>query len=353
MGFDISKNKWLQKITSNHLLKIILSRLFMVWIVITLTFFIVRALPGNPIDIFVTEQMEKFGLSEREARQRASTVLCFDVNGSLDTQYLKYLGNILRGDLGNSCAVAPNESVIELVLANLPWTLFSVGTSLVISFLIGMLLGMFAAYQRNTGIDHLITNLSAVIDSIPNTLTAVIFIFLVGVVWNLTPASEMRGALSPRIQPGFNLVFIADVLKHYIWPGSIYILTTVGGWALAMRSNTLSVLGEDYVMAARARGLTDMRILTVYIGRNACLPLVTSLGISLGFVVGGSVLIEKIFVYRGVGSLLLTAIEKRDYPLIQGILLLTTITVILSTLLVETLYTRLDPRMRTHGIQGD
>jgi peptide/nickel transport system permease protein len=242
---------------------------------------------------------------------------------------------------------------MSLILSNLPWTLFSVGTSLMISFVIGMFLGMFAAYQRNTWADHLITNLSAVIDSIPNTLTAVIFIFLVGVIWNLIPPSEMHGALSPRIQPGFSLVFIVDALKHYIWPGSIYILTAVGGWTLAMRSSALSVLGDDYVTVARARGLPDTRILTAYVGRNASLPLITSLGISLGFVVSGSVLIEKIFTYRGVGSLLLAAIEKRDYPLIQGILLLTTITVILSTMLVDLLCAWLDPRVRTRGIKDD
>lgn len=118
---------------------------------------------------------------------------------------------------------------------------------------------------------------------------------------------------------------------------------------LAMRSSTISTLGDDYVTVARARGLPDLRIITAYVGRNASLPLITSLAISLGFVVGGSILIEFIFVYQGIGLLLSQAIGKRDYPVMQGILLVTTITVIVSTALADLLYGWLDPRIRITG----
>jgi len=129
-------------------------------------------------------------------------------------------------------------------------------------------------------------------------------------------------------------------------PGIVYILTTLGGWMLSMRSSTVSVLGEDYVTVARARGLPDFRIIMAYVGRNASLPLVTALAISVGFLLGGSAVIESVFVYQGVGLLMTQAIAKRDYPVMQGILLVTTITTIISTAIADLLYGWLDPRIR-------
>ena len=126
-------------------------------------------------------------------------------------------------------------------------------------------------------------------------------------------------------------------------------LTTVGGWTLAMKSSTIATLGEDYITVAKARGLPEGRIMTSYVGRNASLPLFTSLAISIGFIVGGSTLIEFIFVYQGVGQLLLNSIVQRDYPVMQGIFLIITMTVILANFLADFLYSRLDPRIRVAG----
>ena len=151
------------------------------------------------------------------------------------------------------------------------------------------------------------------------------------------------------MQPGFNLAFIKDIFFHAALPITVYVLTTVGTWALAMKSSTVATLGEDYVTVAKARGLTERRIMTGYVGRNASLPLFTSLAISIGFIVGGSILIEFIFVYQGVGQLLLSSIQSRDYPVMQGIFLIITIAVILANLLADFLYSRLDPRVRVTG----
>jgi len=187
------------------------------------------------------------------------------------------------------------------------------------------------------------------IGAVPNTLWAIILVLLLGVVWKVVPLNLMRGSVSPGVKAGFSLEFIGDVLKHWFVPGMVYVLTTLGGWMLAMRSSTVSVLGEDYVTVARARGLPDVRIITAYVGRNASLPLVTALAISIGFLLGGSTVIEFIFVYQGVGLLMSQAIAKRDYPVMQGILLVTTITVILSTAIADLLYGWLDPRIRIRG----
>ena len=332
------------RLVPGFLLRSLAKTAFIAWIVVSLTFVIIRALPGNPVDIFIMGLVNN-GLSEEEARSRAARLLRLNLDQPLAGQYVEFMGNLARGDFGTSYVLAPNKPVRDIVFQRLPWTLFSVGLSLVISFVVGISLGMLAAYRRNSWIDHALTNASAIIDSVPAILVAVLFVLLLGVVWRVVPLTQMRGSLSPGIKPGFTLRFFGDLLKHYLVPGLVYVLSSVGGWVLAMRSSTVSTLGDDYVTVARARGLPDRRIMTAYVGRNASLPLVTALAISLGFVVSGSVLIEQVFVYQGIGLLLGQALSKRDYPVMQGILLVTTIAVLVSTALADLVYGLLDPRI--------
>jgi len=348
----LSKEKPLaERILKNYALQTIAKKVLIVWVVVTLSFLIVRGLPGNPVDIMVLNLMDTQGISEDEARTRAASLLRLDLDAPLYVQYFDFLGNLVQGDLGESYVLARGKSVSEIVFQRLPWTLFSVGTSLLISFTVGMFLGMLSAYRRNSLLDQVLTNLSAMVGAVPNTLWAIILVLLLGVVWKIVPLNMMRGSISPGIKPGFTFVFIWDVLRHWLVPGMVYVLTTLGGWMLAMRSSTVSVLGDDYVTVARARGLPDLRIITAYVGRNASLPLVTAMAISIGFLLGGSTVIEFIFVYQGVGLLMSQAIAKRDYPVMQGILLVTTITVIISTAIADLLYGWLDPRIRIRGEQ--
>ncbi|HEU4328626.1 MAG TPA: ABC transporter permease [Roseiflexaceae bacterium] len=327
------------------LLRSILKLILITWIVITLTFLMIRALPGNPIDIFVLSLMES-GLSEREARTRAASVLRLDLERPLAEQYIEFIGNLARGDMGESFVLARGKPVGEIVAQRLPWTLFSVGTSLLISLTIGIVLGSVAAYRRNSWLDHLLTNVGAALDAIPPLLIAVLLVLLLGVVWRVVPLSAMRGSLSPGVRVGFTLTFFADLLMHWAVPGLVYIVSTIGGWILAMRSSTISTLNDEYVTVAHARGLPDRRILTAYVGRNAGLPLVSGSATALGFVVSGSILIEQVFVYQGIGLLLGQAIARRDYPVMQGVLLVTTIAVLISTAIADVLYGWLNPRVR-------
>jgi peptide/nickel transport system permease protein len=330
----------------SFLLRSLLKMLLIIWIVVTLTFLIIRALPGNPVDIFVLEVMTKSGLSEREARTRAASILRLDLDRPLAEQYVEFIGNMARGDLGESYVVARGQPVGAIIVQRLPWTLFSVGLALLISFSIGMVLGTVAAYRRSSWLDHLLTNASAALDATPPILVAVLLALLLGVVWRVVPLSAMRGSLSPGVRPGITLAFFSDLLAHWAVPGSVYIISTLGAWILAMRSSTISTLGDDYVTMAHARGLPDRRIITAYVGRNASLPLVTGVAIALGFVISGSILIEQIFVYQGIGLLLGQAITARDYPIMQGVLLVTTIAVLVSTAVADVLYGWLDPRVR-------
>ncbi len=317
----------------------------MVWIVATITFLAVRALPGNPVDIFIQDLVQS-GIPFSEAQQRAAALLRLDLGAPLVEQYLAYLGNLLRGDLGESYVIARGQDVSTIIAARLPWTLFSVGISLSISYWLGIKLGLIAAYRRTSRTDHVLTNGAAVLDSIPAVLMAVVAVLLLGVVWRIVPISTMRGAYSPGVEPGLSLTFALDALAHVAIPALVYILSSIGAWMLAMRSSTIGILGEDYITIARARGLSEGRIRSAYVGRNARLPLVTAFAIALGFAVGGSILIEQIFVYPGVGLTLGQAVDRRDYPVMQGILIVTTVCVLIAVGVADALAGWLDPRVR-------
>ncbi len=339
---------WWDRLKSNYWVRSLFKMIAIVWVVSTLTFFIIRALPGNPVDIFTQTCVDQ-GYSEEECRTRAESLFRIDFDRPLGEQYIEFMGNLLRGDMGDSYVLAVGKPVMEIVIQRLPWTLFSVGTSLLISFVLGMFLGMVAAYKRNSWIDLLLTNVGAFLHAIPAVLIAILLVLLLGVIWKVVPFTVMRGSHSSGVQAGFTLEFLVDVFKHYAVPGFVYVLATVGSWIILMRSSTVSTLGDDYVAVARARGLPDFRIITAYVGRNASLPLVTALSISLGYTVGGSTLIESVFTYQGIGMLLSQAITKRDYTVMQGILMATTIMVILSIALADLLYGWLDPRIRITG----
>jgi peptide/nickel transport system permease protein len=326
----------------------ILRTAVMVWMVATVTFFVVRALPGNPVDVYI-QQLVTAGASIEEAVARASTVLHIDLSEPLALQYLAYLGNLATGNLGESAVIAPGTPVLGMIMARLPWTLFSVGVPLVLAFFVGLRLGTVAAYRRKGKVDNLLTTLSAVGDSIPAILLGIALIFVLGVVWKVVPLDLLRGAYNPATTPGFNLPFIRSVLAHAAVPGLVYFLTSVGGWLILMRSSAISVLGEDYVTSARARGLKEHRIRSAYVRRNARLPLVVGFAITLGFVVSGAVLIEAIFIYPGVGQLLATALSRLDYTVMQGVVIVTTLTVLVATALADALYGWLDPRLRSRS----
>jgi peptide/nickel transport system permease protein len=336
-----------EKITSNYLLRRLVRALFSIWLVTTITFFVIRAMPGNAVDILVQELTAQ-GMSAEDAKDQAAALMNIDLDQPLAVQYLDYLGNVVRGDLGNSYK-SRGLSVTEMIVQVLPWTLFSVGTALLITFVLGVALGAIMAYKRDTWIDHVLSNLAATLDAISPYLIGLLAILLFGLTWKLVPIMDMRGAMSPGIKPGFTLEFFADIFKHVRVLLLVYVLSSIGSWMLQMKSNTVATLGEDYVTVARARGLTDGRILTAYVGRNATLPLFTRLAISVGFVVGGSVLLETLFTYRGVGFLLARSLSERDYPVMQGVFLIITVSVVFANLLADYVYGWLDPRVRISG----
>lgn len=334
----------MRRIASNFWLRRVLKALFTIFFVISLTFFIIRLMPANPIEVYIYQLITAYGMSYAEAQNQAASLFSIDLDSPLYIQYFGYLGNLLHGDLGLSL-LSTGTSVASIIVKFLPWTLFSVGLGLLISFTLGIGLGMMMAYRRESPLDHVLSAFASLFSSVPNYLVGMMLLVFLGVQLNLLPVAAMRGSMSPGVKPALSLHFIADALFHAALPIFTYVLTTIGGWMLTMKSSTISTLEEDYVTVARARGLRDRRITTAYVGRNAILPLFTQLTISLGFVVGGSALIETIFVYQGIGLILWSSITQRDYPVMQGVFLIITVTVVVANLLADLLYGKLDPRI--------
>jgi peptide/nickel transport system permease protein len=319
-----------------------------IFLISTMTFFLVRLLPGNPVETYINTQIGLYGMSYADAANQAAGLFAFNPNEPLAQQYAEYLQALARGDLGRPL-LSQGTSVGELIKAYLPWTLFSVGLGLLISFTLGIGLGMLIAYRREGIADHVLTALGSLLHSVPNYLQAIIIVVFLGVQLGWLPITNMRGSYSPGVTPAVSFDFARDALYHASLPIAAYVLSTVGSWMLIMKSSTLATLNEDYVTAARARGLKDRRITTAYVGRNAVLPLFTQLAIAAGFVVGGSILVEPIFQYQGIGFVLRNSVNQRDYPLMQGIFLVITVSVVVANLLADLLYSRLDPRIRVES----
>jgi peptide/nickel transport system permease protein len=341
----VSLGQRLRRITSNYIVRKILKAMVTAWAVSTFTFFLIRLLPGNPIEQLVNQLVVTYGIPLNEAYDQAAALFAIDFNRPVMLQYFDYVGNLLQGDLGMSI-LSPGTPVLDIILEWLPWTLFSVGLGLILSFVIGVTLGLLMAYKRDSLFDHLLTLFASIMTSIPNYLVAIIIIVFFGVQLEVFPIAQMRGVLSPGVEPELSWLFIKDAFFHASVPIFVYVITGMGGWMLTMKSSTIGILEEDYVTVSRAKGLKDSRILTAYVGRNASLPIFTQLAIAIGFVVGGSVIIETLFQYRGIGFTLLQSVQRRDYTLMQGVFLILTFSVIAANLLADILYSWIDPRIR-------
>ncbi|WP_285661864.1 ABC transporter permease [Actinorhabdospora filicis] len=328
------------------MLRRILRAIFIVWLVATGVFFMVRLLPGNPVDVYINKQISEYGMSYDAAAAQAAAMFSFDPKTPLWQQYLDYLAGMTHGDFGMSI-LSPGTSVTDKIASHLPWTLFTVGIALLIAVGVGLVLGMLMAYRRGGFLDHAISGLGSLLHAIPNYLMALMIVVFGAVNLGIIDYATIRGNLSPGIHPEFSARFFQDAFYHASLPILTYVLTTVGTWALIMKSSTTQVLGEDYVMVARARGLSDGRIRTAYVGRNAVLPLVAQIATAAGFVVGGAIFVESVFRYEGIGITLFDSVAARDYPVIQGVLLVVTITVVAANLISDLVYSVLDPRIRT------
>jgi len=312
------------------------------WAAVTLNFFLPRMMPGNP----AIAMMARFhGRVTGQGLVALETIFGVNTHASLPVQYVHYLGDIATGNFGTSLYFYP-ESVSRVVLDAIPWTLGLVGVTTILAFGLGTGVGIISAWRRGTWLDGVVPPVFVITSAIPYFWVGMMFILIFGIKLQWLPYTF---AFDPTLTPGFNPAFIGNVLEHAVLPALALLLTTIGTWILTMRNNMVTTLAEDYVRMARAKGLPNRRIMLDYAARNAILPNLTGFAMSLGFVVGGAILIEYVFDYPGVGYMLLQAVENEDYPLMQALFLLITIAVLLAILLADIATAIFDPRTRSAG----
>jgi peptide/nickel transport system permease protein len=309
------------------------------WASLTLNFFLPRAMPGDPASAIFARFQGRLRPEELEALRQAYGF----TNEPLLQQYFTYLTHALRGDFGISISAFP-APVTTVIATGLVWTLLLGGAATILSFLIGNVLGMFGAWRRGGMVDSVMPPLLIFIGAFPYFFLAMLALFFLSFKLNWFP---LRHAYDSSIRPGFTFEFIRSVMYHLILPASTVLLVSIGGWVLGMRNTMISVLSEDYIVMAEAKGLPQRRIMFNYAARNALLPNVTAFGMALGFVISGLLVTETVFSYPGVGYQLIRAVANLDYPLMQGLFLMITFSVLAANLIVDLLYVRLDPRVRT------
>ena len=309
------------------------------WAAITMNFFIPRLMPGDPASIIFARFRGKLKPEAMNALRETFGL----TNEPLIGQYWTYLKSIFKGDLGISIAYFP-EPVTSIISSGLLWTVFLAGTSLVISFAIGTLLGTVIAWNRGGKLDSILPPSLAFIGAFPYFWLAMVFLYFFGFKLGWFPLGH---SYSDNVTPGLNLGFILSAIYHAILPALTMILVSIGGWMLSMRNTMIATLGADYINFARAKGLRSRLIMLRYAARNAILPNFTGFGMALGFVLSGALLTEIIFSYPGQGYLLLQAVTSQDFPLMQGVFMTITFTVLAANWLVDIAILFLDPRTRS------
>lgn len=314
---------------------------------ITIVFFIPRLVPGDPLGA-VFLNLASVGASLGAADMVAEYERLFGLDRSLGEQYVSFVRELFRGNLGYSIANFPSR-VSELLVRSLPWTIGLLGVTTLVSWVVGTLIGAIVGWRGGKSrLFQSLVPVALVLYTIPYYILAIVLVFLFAFHWRLFPLS---GGYTPGFGPELSFAFAADVLRHSILPAVSIVLVSLGWWFLSMRSLILSVKGEDYILQAEAKGLSDRRILWGYAFRNALLPQVTGLTLSLSHVVGGALITEVIFAYPGVGWLIYNAIKGLDFPVIQGGVLLIILSVALANFAIDMAYPLIDPRIR-HRSEG-
>jgi len=308
------------------------------WASITLNFAIPRLMPGDPAAALVARFKGQLAPEALRALRHTFGL----VPGSMLTQYFTYLAHVARGDLGLSIAYFP-APVTEVIGTGLGWSVGLGTLALAISFTLGTLLGVVAAWRRHGRLDSWLPPALSFLGAFPYFWLAMLAIWLFAIKIHWLPQS---GGYDFTNNVGWTWTFVWDAFKHSILPALTILVTSIGGWILTMRNNTITVLTEDYVRMARAKGLSPWRVMWTYAGRNAILPNLTGFAMSLGLVVSGAILVEFVFNYPGVGWMFLQSVENQDYALMQGLFLMIVVAVLTAILAADAATAVLDPRTR-------
>jgi peptide/nickel transport system permease protein len=312
------------------------------WAAITLIFILPRLMPGSPVDAALGK-LASAGVPITNAEKAAIEAQLGAPHTSLFVQYGDYLRNIATLRFGTSYSF-PTQTVAQTIGNALPWTIVLVGTTTIFAFVIGTLLGVYAGWRRGKLADSSVTIAATFVGAFPPFWLGLLLLYWLSFKFGWFP---IKGGYSPGTSPNWSLSFLGDALDHSVLPALTLAITTLSGWVFGMRNNMINTLGEDYVTFAEANGLRTRTVALLYAARNALLPNVTAFGLALGAVIGGAVLVEGVYSYPGVGNLLYTAVTNHDFPLMQALFLVITLSMLVAIFVVDLLYVRLDPRVRS------
>jgi peptide/nickel transport system permease protein len=309
------------------------------WVVLTLNFLIPRLMPGDPLLALIDPNSAGF-LYDEAVRQEIAAY--YGLDRPLIEQYFNYLTQLAQGNLGRSIML--NEPVVDLIAAHLPWTLLLTIPSLLLASLIALVLGTHTGWVRGSWQDRSLLTIFLGLWNMPVFFLGLILLLLFGVHWEIFPIS---GAVTRFKDYGSRLGWVADVAYHLILPMTALTLSLIGGRFLLMRNTMISVLGQEYMVVARAKGLPERTIKYRHGMRNAMLPFFTLFSVQMGLAVTGSIFIETLFAYPGMGRMMFDAVGTRDYPVLEGAFLIISLSVLLANLAADLLYPRLDPRVQS------
>ncbi len=314
-----------------------------VFVGISLTFFITHLTPIDPVEQMIAS-MTAFGETSPEAVEMMRQALreLYGVEGNLFEQYLSYWRRMLVLDFGPSLSAFPTP-VSELIARSLPWTIGLLVTCTVVSWTLGNLLGGLSGYYRDNRTLGVLGVIAMALHPVPYYIIAFLLLLTFGFLWPVLPIS---GGAGQNVTQAFTLDYVVSVARHAILPALSIILVGVGGWFLGMRALVSNIVTEDYVAYAELAGVSRRRILVSYVMRNALVPQVTGLAMSLGGIFTGAIIVEQVFGYPGLGRLLVGAVYSADYSLVLGVTAISIIAVAAAVFLIDILYPLFDPRMQ-------
>lgn len=305
-----------------------------------LNFLLPRLIPGNPVDILLSQVTAGMADTAKATEMKQEFFKTFGLDQPLWKQFFIYVGNVFQGDLGRSFNEYP-RAVTEILATRLPWTIRLQLPAILLGWTLGNVLGAIAAYKKGV-FDKTLFPVSLFISSIPAFIMAMTLQYTLAVVLGWFP---VQGGYSSVLLPSAGWAYYASLFRYWQLPFLSLVVLAIGGQAIGMRSMSLYELNADYVLYAKLLGIRDRKI-TRYVFRNAVLPQVTGLALSLGTMVSGALITEMVFSYPGIGQALMQAIRNVDYTLISGITLVISVTVLVANFLIEIIYGLIDPRVR-------
>jgi peptide/nickel transport system permease protein len=312
-----------------------------IWIAASVIWLIPRVAPGDPVTAMVSRMIRSSGYVENSDKIIEGWKERFGLNDPLPVQYLRYMGNLVHLDFGYSLAYFPTP-VSEIIGLSLPWTVGLLLIAVTITFFLGNFLGAVMVWRGTPRLVKYLIPMGMIFTSIPSILAAIFLIYVFAFLLNWFP---MNGAYDMGMQPSFSLKFIISVIQHGTLPALAIVLVSFGYWTLGMRGMMITVEGEDYMLLARAKGLKPLYMLYRYMVRNAILPQITAFAITLGTLVSGQILVEYIFTYQGMGTVIFNAISTQDFPVIQGTSFILIVMTSLAVMIIDLMYPLIDPRI--------